>query len=78
MEKFFIFRNQVKFYNNIEVGATYTVPRSLLKISPEDAFTSLIYSALAETLKSQPILGVTIEDEQSMNPKWARLDRIDL
>jgi hypothetical protein len=78
MEKFFIFRNQVKFYNNIEVGATYTVPRSLLKISPEDAFKSLIYSALAETLKSQPILGVTIEDEQSMNPKWARLDRIDL
>jgi hypothetical protein len=78
MEKFFIFRNQLKFYNNIEVGATYTVPRSLLKIPLEDAFKSLIYSALAETLKSQPILGVTIEDEQSMNPKWTRLDRIDL
>jgi hypothetical protein len=78
MEKFFIFRNQVKFYNNIEVGATYTVPRSLLQIPPEDAFKSLIYSALAETLKTQPILGVTIEDEQGMNPKWARLDRIDL
>jgi hypothetical protein len=78
MEKFFIFRNQVKFHNNIEVGATYTVPRSLLKIPLEDAFKSLIFSALAGTLKSQPILGVTIEDEQSMNPKWARLDRIDL
>jgi hypothetical protein len=78
MEKFFIFRNQVKFYNNIEVGATYTVPRSLLKPYQEDAFKSLIFSALAETLKTQPILGVTIEDEQTMNPKWARLDRIDL
>lgn len=78
MEKFFIFRNQVKFYNNIEVGATYTVPRSLLKIPPEVGFKSVIYSALVETLKTHPILGVTIEDEQSMKPKWARLGSIDL
>jgi hypothetical protein len=54
------------------------VPQSLLKISLNNARKSLIYSALSETLKSQPILGVTIEDEQSNNPKWARLDKIDL
>jgi hypothetical protein len=54
------------------------VPRSLLKSSPDNALESLIYSTLTETLKNQPILGVTIEDEQSTNPKWARLVKIDL
>lgn len=78
MERYFIFRNQVKFYNNIEVGATYTVPRSLLEISPNDALESLIYSALFETLKSHPILGVVVEDEPSSRPKWTRLIKIDL
>jgi hypothetical protein len=54
------------------------VPRSLLKSSPNNALESLIYSTIAETLKSQPILGVTIENEQSTDPKWARLVKINL
>ncbi|KAE9365901.1 hypothetical protein N431DRAFT_562591 [Stipitochalara longipes BDJ] len=78
LEKYFIFRNQVKFYNDVEVGATYTVPQPLLKGSPDNALESLIYSTLSETLKSQPILGVTVEDGQSANPKWAQLDKINL
>ncbi|PMD34908.1 hypothetical protein L207DRAFT_638391 [Hyaloscypha variabilis F] len=78
LEKYFIIRNQIKFYNNIEVGATYTVPRSLLKWSAENPLESVIHCALAETLNSQPILGVTIQDEQSPNPKWARLAEFDL
>jgi hypothetical protein len=78
LEKYFIIRNQIKFYNNIEVGATYTVPRSLLKLSAENPLESVIHCALAETLNSQPILGVTIQDEQSPNPKWARVAEFDL
>ncbi|KAI9732418.1 MAG: hypothetical protein M1834_001626 [Cirrosporium novae-zelandiae] len=80
MERFNIVRSYVKFYNKVQVAATYTAPRSILGKTSDSktGFRNLIYSALAETLNTQPILGVTIEDEGSQEPRWVRLETIDL
>ncbi|KAH9213869.1 hypothetical protein DL95DRAFT_366382 [Leptodontidium sp. 2 PMI_412] len=78
MEQFNIIRNHVKFYNNFQVSATYTIPRSALRTPDLASFKSLIYSTLRETLKNQPILNVLIEDEGTPKPKWKRAETIDL
>lgn len=77
MERFNIIRNHVSFYNNVQVSATYTIPRSTLPSPGLASFTRLIHSALRETLKSQPILNVVIEDEGTPQPKWKRAETID-
>jgi hypothetical protein len=78
MERWNILRNNVKFYNDIQVTATYSVPRALLQHFGNDRIEGLIYAALIETLKHQPIMGVTIEDEGTKEPKWRRLSTINL
>ncbi|KAG4443363.1 hypothetical protein IFR05_001152 [Cadophora sp. M221] len=78
MEQFNIARNHVKFYNNFQISATYTIPRSTLQAPSIAGFTALIYSTLRETLKNQPILNVLIEDEGKPKPKWKRAETIDL
>jgi len=75
MERFNIARNHVKFYSKFSVAATYTVPGSFLK---SNALENVIYSALREVMNHQPILGVTILDEATPEPKWTRLPTIDL
>jgi len=77
MERFNIIRNHVKFYNNVQVSATYTIPRSALPSPDLASFMHLIHSALRETLQSQPILNVVIEDEGTPQPKWKRAETID-
>ena len=77
MERFNIIRNYVNFYNNVQVSATYTIARSTLPSPDLASFTHLIHSALRETLKSQPILNVVIEDEGTPQPKWKRAETID-
>jgi hypothetical protein len=78
MERWNILRNYVGFYNTVAVSATYTIPRSLLGASSTEALEALIFKALEETLNHQPIMGVVIEDEGSQEPKWARLEKINL
>ncbi|KAH7305091.1 alcohol acetyltransferase [Rhexocercosporidium sp. MPI-PUGE-AT-0058] len=78
MERFNIIRNHVKFYNNFQVSATYSIPCSVLQTHDLAGFTAFIYSTLRETLKSQPILNVVIEDEGTPQPKWKRVETIDL
>lgn len=78
MERFEIHRNRVKFFNNVQVTATYSVPRLLLQNFANSGIEVLIYAALKETLNHQPILGVIIDDEGSKEPKWVRLETIDL
>ncbi|KAH7408038.1 alcohol acetyltransferase [Cadophora sp. MPI-SDFR-AT-0126] len=77
MERFNIIRNHVNFYNNVQVSATYTIPRSALQSPDLASFTHLIYSTLRETLKSQSILNVVIEDEGTPQPKWKNAETID-
>jgi len=76
MERFNILRNYIKFYNNIQVMATYTIPRSVLK--PSGTVENLVYAAMKEVMGQQPIMGVTIEDDGIPEPKWVRLPTIDL
>ncbi len=78
MERYNVVRNHLKFFNNFQVSATYTIPRSVLQTPDLASFTALIYSSLRETLKSQPILNVVIEDEGTALPKWKRIETIDL
>lgn len=78
MERFNILRNHVKFYNNVQVTATYSVPRTLLQHFGNNGIEGLVYAALKETLNHQPVMGVTIEDEGTKEPKWIRLPTIDL
>jgi hypothetical protein len=78
MERFNILRNHVKFYNNVGVTAAYSVPRPLLQNFGNAGIEGLVYAAMKETLNHQPILGVTIKDEGSKEPKWVRLETIDL
>ena len=78
MERFNIARNHVKFYNNVAVTATYSVPRTLLHQFGDDGVAGIVYAALKETLSHQPILGVTIDDEGTKQPKWRTLSMIDL
>ncbi|KAL2073909.1 hypothetical protein VTL71DRAFT_11235 [Oculimacula yallundae] len=78
MERFNVVRNQVKFYNNVQVCATYTLPRPALQTLDLPGFTALIYSTLRETLEAQPILNAVIEDEDTPKPKWKRAETIDL
>jgi hypothetical protein len=78
MERFNILRNYVKFYNNVQVSATYSIPRSLLQNYSNSGIAGLVYAALKETVNHQAILGVTIKDEGSKEPKWVRLQTIDL
>lgn len=78
MERFNIIRNHVKFYNNILVTAKYSIPRTLLQHFGNDEIEGLVYAALKETLNHQPMMGVTIEDEGTKEPKWIRLRTINL
>ena len=78
MEKFNIIRNQVKFYNNVQVTAKYSAPRMLVQHFGNDGIEDLVYATLKETLNHQPMMGVTIEDEDTNEPKWTRLSTIDL
>jgi hypothetical protein len=77
-ERFNILRNHVKFHNNVQVAATYNIPQRLLQTATIDVLQTLIFAALKETLNHQPIMGVTIADEGSPEPKWRRLAKIDL
>jgi hypothetical protein len=79
MERFNIIRNHLHMYNSVHVSAKYTIPSpsTLLPSQTPADFQSLIFSCLAEVLKSQPILGVTIQDEGTKTPRWQRLSQIN-
>jgi hypothetical protein len=76
MERYNILRNHVKFYNNVQVAATYTIPISLLGIA--GSIETLVYSAISEVISQNPIMGVSLADEGTSEPKWVRLPTIDL
>ncbi|CZR69345.1 uncharacterized protein PAC_19245 [Phialocephala subalpina] len=75
MERFNIIRNHLNFYNNIQVSATYSLPSSFVSTH---GLLPIIFSALTENLKMQPILNVKIEDSGVREPKWMCLPTIDL
>lgn len=75
MERFNILRNYVGFYHSVGVAAAYTTPGSLLHSFGSVA--NLVYASLAEIVSKQPILGVTLEDEGTPEPRWVRLETID-
>lgn len=56
--------------------AVYTAPKSL--VQKYGGVQDLIYASLAATINHHPILGVTIEDEATPQPRWVRLENIDL
>ncbi|KAG9234926.1 hypothetical protein BJ875DRAFT_530484 [Amylocarpus encephaloides] len=77
MERFNITRTSLKFYNKVNVTARYAFPCTLLPSGSAPPLKSLIYQTLAEGLKSQSLLGVVIEDEDTREPRWRRLETID-
>ncbi|TVY31776.1 putative alcohol acetyltransferase, partial [Lachnellula subtilissima] len=74
MERFNILRNHAKFYNKFGVTASYTAPRSLLA---SNSLEQVIYAVLREVLSQHPIMGVTVQDEATLEPKWIRLPTVD-
>lgn len=76
MERFNILRNHVGFYHSVGAAATYTVPKLL--VQSFGSIENLVNASLAEVISKQPILGVTLEDEGTPEPRWVRLDTIDL
>lgn len=56
--------------------ATYSAPTSLL--SATRGFQGLVYSCLQDVIIKNPILGVTVIDEGTTDPKWVRLETVDL
>ncbi|KAH8602374.1 hypothetical protein B0O99DRAFT_137941 [Bisporella sp. PMI_857] len=76
LERFFIHRNNLKFYNTVAVTATYTVPRSFIQAASK--IEKVVYAALQHVVNKHPILGVALADRETLEPKWVRLDEIDL
>jgi len=76
LERFFIHRHHLKLYNSVAVTATYTAPRKLLQAAGN--IESLVYTALQTVINKQAILGVTVQDADTPEPKWVRLESIDL
>jgi hypothetical protein len=76
MERWNLVRNHLKYYTNVQVSAIYTIPKSLLLKFGN--LENLTYAALSKVIPKHPILGVTIKDEASLKPEWARLESIDL
>lgn len=76
MERFNILRNYIDFYHSVSVTAVYTAPESLF--SKHGGVQDLVYACLASVINDHAILGVTIADEGTPEPKWVRLETIDL
>ncbi|KAL0935121.1 uncharacterized protein CTRU02_209712 [Colletotrichum truncatum] len=77
LEKFLIHQHLVRFYNNVQVTAVYTVPNTEFKFNNDD-IQWLVYKAIGKTLNRHPILGVAVRNEDSPQPEWIRLERVDL
>ncbi|KAF7907342.1 uncharacterized protein EAF01_004929 [Botrytis porri] len=80
LERFYIARNNLKFFNSSTVTAIYQLPASLSKQSLLNLpyFKALIYKSVALTILAHPFLSVSIEGESSANPRWIHLSRINL
>ena len=73
MEKFQISRHQTKFYTNIIVTATYTIPKSS-SLSIRD----YVYRACETAIADQPALSAILKDDDTKDPIFVRLPQIDL
>ncbi|KAL3301250.1 alcohol acetyltransferase, partial [Colletotrichum asianum] len=77
LEKYLVHQHEVGYYNVAVLSAEYSFPRTTPGFRSRDVL-GLVYSALGRTLKCHPILGVTLKDEDSPQPSFSRIDRIDL
>jgi hypothetical protein len=79
MERFNISRNHLRFYNSVGMTAVYTVPKGTSSAAIRgDALKPLVHAALRGTMDTQPIMGVGIENEGELVPKWLQLDKVNL
>jgi Alcohol acetyltransferase len=74
-ERYNISRNHVRSYNNVGTTASYEIPEQLLEECPLE---TVIYAALRNLIGRHPALGITILDEHTTTPSFARLAKIDL
>ncbi|KAG6359888.1 hypothetical protein INS49_010941 [Diaporthe citri] len=77
LEKFLIHQHLVQFFNNVQVACVYSLPARVL-INPRKRLPGLVYAALGKTIECHPILGLALKNEDSPEPAWRRLERVDL
>ncbi|KFY16245.1 hypothetical protein V491_05389 [Pseudogymnoascus sp. VKM F-3775] len=83
IERYYIARSHLGYYNNVGVTATYTIPPALLSstLTAADCSTAvanLTYQVLAELIAQHPSLGISVLGAGTQTPSWNRLDNIDL
>ncbi|KFY33220.1 hypothetical protein V494_07830 [Pseudogymnoascus sp. VKM F-4513 (FW-928)] len=83
IERYYIARSHLGYYNNVGVTATYTIPppllsSTLLAADCSAATANLTYQILAQLIAQQPSLGISVLGAGTQTPSWNRLGSIDL
>ncbi|OBT63997.1 hypothetical protein VE03_05951 [Pseudogymnoascus sp. 23342-1-I1] len=83
IERYYIARSHLGYYNNVGVIATYTIPpalvsSALLATDCSTAVANLTYQILAQLISQHPSLGISVLGAGTQTPSWNRLEGIDL
>ncbi|KFY04120.1 hypothetical protein O988_00973 [Pseudogymnoascus sp. VKM F-3808] len=83
IERYYIARSHLGYYNNVGVTATYTIPPALLSTALRaadcsSAIANLTYQVLAQLIAQHPSLGISVLGAGTQTPTWKRLESIDL
>ncbi|KAL5346158.1 hypothetical protein ACLOAV_009191 [Pseudogymnoascus australis] len=83
IERYYIARSYLGYYNNVGVIATYTIPAVLLSSALvaagcSAAVANLTYQVLAQLISQHPSLGISVLGAGTQTPSWNRLESIDL
>ncbi|KFY91055.1 hypothetical protein V500_04803 [Pseudogymnoascus sp. VKM F-4518 (FW-2643)] len=83
IERYYIARSHLGYYNNVCVTATYSIPPALLSSTLlvadcSTAAANLTYQILAQLISQHPSLGISVLGAGTQTPSWNRLESIDL
>lgn len=83
IERYYIARSHLGYYNNVCVTATYSIPPALLSSTLlaadcSTAAANLTYQILAQLNSQHPSLGISVLGAGTQTPSWNRLESIDL
>ncbi|KFY73692.1 hypothetical protein V499_06220 [Pseudogymnoascus sp. VKM F-103] len=83
IERYYIARSHLGYYNNVGVTSTYTIPPALLSSAflaadCSAAVANLTYQVLAQLIAQHPSLGISVLGASTLTPSWNRLESIDL
>ncbi|OBT59335.1 hypothetical protein VE04_00242 [Pseudogymnoascus sp. 24MN13] len=83
IERYYIARSHLGYYNNVGVTSTYTIPPALLSSALlaadcSTAVANLTYQVLSQLIAQHPSLGISVLGASTQTPSWNRLESIDL